>query len=48
MQHWIRKKDGEDYERLWDPDGPLVMVTGIDRYLVENRWKLSIMRDREF
>ena len=34
--------------RSYDLDGLRVMVTGIDRYLVENRWKLSIMRDREF
>ena len=34
--------------RSYDPDGLRVMITGIDRYLVEDRWKLSMMRDREF
>ena len=40
----VRKKDGGDYE----PDSLRVMVTAIDRYLTEKRYKYSIIRDREF
>ena len=40
----VRKKNGDDYE----PDSLRVMVTAIDRYLIEKEYKYSIIRDREF
>ena len=40
----VKKKDGTDYE----PDSLRIMQSALERYLRENGYKSSIVRDREF
>ena len=40
----IKKQDGEDYE----PESLKIMQCALDRYLKENGYEISIVRDREF
>jgi hypothetical protein len=40
----VKKRDGTDYE----PDSLRIMQSAIERYLKENGYKTSILRDREF